>query len=133
MGSGQWASLTAWPAASHVDKGQGRGKQLPVCSRLPLGAVLLEEFGIVPSEGKGLALKFGRAGFQGWFFFFLSFSSLSFLKAAFPRQSHKIKMYKYFPRVPSSGNPKEVTRLASDLDPTLVNKNKTIERDLLHT
>lgn len=103
LGSGPWASSAAWPAASHVDKRTGEEGSSCLCVlQLPSLAVLLEESGTVPSRGKRLALKFRRARY---FFFFL--------KTAFPRQSNKICIYKYFPRAPSSGNLKAVARLTN--------------------
>lgn len=78
-------------------KGQGKGKQLPGAPQLPSLAALLGELGIVPREGKGLALKFRWTG--GVFSPLLLFKKQHFLDRAI-----KIYIDKYFPRVPSSGN-----------------------------
>lgn len=43
-------------------KGQRTGKQLPWALQLPSLAALLKESGVVPSEGKGLVLKFRPVG-----------------------------------------------------------------------
>ena len=73
---GIWAVARGWgeerggPAASHVDKRtEDKGSSCLWALQLPSLAVLLEGSGIVPSESKGLALKF-RLGCR-WFFFSL--------------------------------------------------------------
>lgn len=69
LGSGWWASLAAWPAASHVDKRTGEGgSSCRFASQLPSLAALLGELGRVPSEGKGLGPKFRQTGFFSFFF-----------------------------------------------------------------
>lgn len=102
-----------------MDKTTEEGSSCLWVLQLSSLAVLLEESGIGPGEeGKGLALKL-RLGCR-------CPPPPSFLKTALPRQSNKIYNYKYFPRVPSSGNlqaPASLTN-GSDLATKLRNKNK---------
>lgn len=63
-----WRDERGWSAASHVDKRtEDKGSSCLWALQLPSLAVLLEESGIVPTESKGLALKF-RLGCRCFFF-----------------------------------------------------------------
>ena len=108
-------------AASRVHKTtQEEGSSCLWALQHPSLAVLPEESGIASGEeSKGLALKF-RLGCR------CPPPAFFFLKTALPRQSNEIYNYKYFPRVPSSGNLKAPARLTngSDLATKLQNKNK---------